>query len=56
MYRLSRMKKGFTQKQAAQLLAISKSYLCMIEKLQVKPTQEIIIKMRKLYEDNSLKV
>ncbi|MEG6584183.1 helix-turn-helix domain-containing protein [Dendrosporobacter sp. 1207_IL3150] len=56
MYRLSRMKKGLTQKQAAELLVISRAYLCMIEKLQVKPTQEIIIKMRKLYEDNSLTV
>jgi len=54
LYRLARMKKGLTQKQAAELLKISSAYLCKIEKKQDSPSLEVLVKMRRLYEDYTL--
>lgn len=48
--KLIRMKKGLKQNQVAKLLGVTKSYLSMIENNSVKPTDEILIKLSKIYE------
>jgi len=53
-FRLARMRKGLTQKEAALLLNVSTAYLCKVEKLKITPSDELLYKMRKQYEDYSL--
>lgn len=48
-YRIARMQKCLTQKQAAGLIGISKSYLCMIENQVVFPTMDILVAMKRIY-------
>lgn len=49
-YRKYRMKACLTQVQAANILGISKTYLCLIEQLKQNPTRELLTKMISLYQ------
>lgn len=48
--RLIRLQKGLKQKAVATLIGIHDSYLNKIENNSVKPTEEILIKLSKVYE------
>jgi len=52
IYKKARMRCFLSQSDAAELLGISRSYLSVIENLSVNPTQELVIKMARLYEVN----
>lgn len=50
--KLIRMKKGMKQCTVATLIGIHKTYLNKIENNSVKPTQEILQKLARVYECN----
>ncbi|WP_110952988.1 helix-turn-helix domain-containing protein [Anaerosinus massiliensis] len=53
-FRLARMKVGLTQKEAAALLQVSAAYLCRIERNDIDISDNVLCRMRKLYNDYTL--
>jgi len=47
--KLARIQKGMKQKVVARLVGVSPAYLCMIENKTEKPTQEIMLRLAKIY-------